>query len=88
VLQHLLYTPIICMGHLPTKGARFLCCCLCCCASCLQDRTGRTALHWAAECNQIEAAQTLIDYGCNIKALEGMGRCGDVLSLSARQQAS
>jgi hypothetical protein len=40
----------------------------------LQDKTGRTALHWAAECNQIEAAQTLIDYGCNVKALEGMGR--------------
>eukprot|EP00882_Tetradesmus_deserticola_P006660 GHRQ01007013.1.p1 GENE.GHRQ01007013.1~~GHRQ01007013.1.p1 ORF type:complete len:195 (+),score=75.21 GHRQ01007013.1:144-728(+) len=40
----------------------------------MTDRTGRTALHWAAECNQIEAAQTLIDYGCNSSALEGMGR--------------
>ncbi|WIA13754.1 hypothetical protein OEZ85_007304 [Tetradesmus obliquus] len=40
----------------------------------MTDKTGRTALHWAAECNQIEAAQTLIDYGCNVKALEGMGR--------------
>ncbi|WIA33907.1 hypothetical protein OEZ86_007006 [Tetradesmus obliquus] len=40
----------------------------------MTDKTGRTALHWAAECNQIDAAQTLIDYGCNVKALEGMGR--------------
>jgi hypothetical protein len=60
------------------KSILEMCCWLwgyCCWLWCLQDKTGRTALHWAAECNQIEAAQTLIDYGCNVKALEGMGRC-------------
>eukprot|EP00879_Flechtneria_rotunda_P004851 GHRR01005125.1.p1 GENE.GHRR01005125.1~~GHRR01005125.1.p1 ORF type:complete len:196 (+),score=77.08 GHRR01005125.1:170-757(+) len=39
-----------------------------------QDKTGRTALHWAAECNQVEAAKTLIDYGCEVQKLECMGR--------------
>lgn len=40
----------------------------------LQDRTGRTALHWAAECNQVEAAKTLLEYGADVRAQECMGR--------------
>eukprot|EP00878_Enallax_costatus_P003965 GHUV01004186.1.p2 GENE.GHUV01004186.1~~GHUV01004186.1.p2 ORF type:complete len:191 (+),score=59.06 GHUV01004186.1:313-885(+) len=39
-----------------------------------QDRTGRTALHWAAECNQVEAAKTLLEYGADVRAQECMGR--------------
>eukprot|EP00775_Hariotina_reticulata_P002654 gene2655-2953_t len=39
-----------------------------------QDKTGRTALHWAAESNQLEAAKTLIDFGINLHALDSMGR--------------
>lgn len=62
------------IANLRAAVVRRKCCCVWRWLWCLQDKTGRTALHWAAECNQIEAAQTLIDYGCNVKALEGMGR--------------
>jgi ankyrin repeat protein len=40
----------------------------------LQDKTGRSALHWAAESNQLEAAKTLIDFGINLLAMDSMGR--------------
>ena len=39
-----------------------------------QDRLQRTALHWAAEMGQHETAQTLIDFGIDVKAVECTGR--------------
>lgn len=39
-----------------------------------RDTLQRTALHWAAELGHIKAAELLIDYGCDIKAVECNGR--------------
>jgi hypothetical protein len=52
-----------------------LACCTKLYRACLQDRTGRTALHWAAESNHIETARTLLDFGIELKTEECMGRC-------------
>ncbi|GFH25437.1 predicted protein [Haematococcus lacustris] len=38
-----------------------------------RDKFQRTALHWAAECNQVEAAEALLDYGCDVTACECNG---------------
>jgi ankyrin repeat protein len=47
------------------------------CAGHVQDRTNRTALHWAAESNHVETARTLLDFGIDLKAQECMGRSVD-----------
>ncbi|KAF5837726.1 ankyrin repeat-containing domain protein [Dunaliella salina] len=38
------------------------------------DNLGRTALHWAAELNRIQAAEALLDYGIDITIPESTGR--------------
>ncbi|GLC36382.1 hypothetical protein PLESTM_000437500 [Pleodorina starrii] len=40
----------------------------------LRDTLQRTALHWAAELGNVEAAELLIDYGIDVKAVECNGR--------------
>lgn len=39
-----------------------------------RDRYNRTALHWAAEMGQLEAAETLLDFGIDALAAECYGR--------------
>eukprot|EP00877_Chromochloris_zofingiensis_P009255 jgi/Chrzof1/4583/Cz14g19050.t1 len=39
-----------------------------------KDRLMRTALHWAAEMGHIDAAQTLLDFGADVKLKECTGR--------------
>jgi hypothetical protein len=39
-----------------------------------QDRLGRTALHWAVEAGQQEAAETLLDFGINAAVTDCIGR--------------
>ncbi|GFH28405.1 predicted protein [Haematococcus lacustris] len=48
-----------------------------------RDKFQRTALHWAAECNQVEAAEALLDYGCDVTACECNGRTA--VHLAARE---
>ncbi|EFJ44495.1 hypothetical protein VOLCADRAFT_106351 [Volvox carteri f. nagariensis] len=40
----------------------------------MRDQLQRTALHWAAELGNIEAAELLIDFGIDVKAVECNGR--------------
>lgn len=40
----------------------------------VRDQLARTALHWAAELGNVEAAELLIDYGIDVKAVECNGR--------------
>lgn len=39
-----------------------------------QDKFNRTALHWAAEMGHLDTADVLLDYGCDVAALECNGR--------------
>uniref|UniRef100_A0A7S3QTA9 Uncharacterized protein n=1 Tax=Dunaliella tertiolecta TaxID=3047 RepID=A0A7S3QTA9_DUNTE len=39
-----------------------------------KDNLGRTALHWAAELNRVQAAEALLDYGIDITIPESNGR--------------
>ncbi|MEW5306548.1 MAG: hypothetical protein WDW36_009004 [Sanguina aurantia] len=39
-----------------------------------RDRLNRTALHWAAEMGHLQTAEVLLDYGCDVAALECNGR--------------
>lgn len=48
----------------------------------LQDKLQRTALHWAAELNHIEAAEALLDYGCDPLAVECNGRWAHAIAWS------
>jgi hypothetical protein len=54
--------------------------------ACLQDRTGRTALHWAAESNHVETARTLLDFGIDLKTEECMGRCSSCCAVQDMHQ--
>uniref|UniRef100_A0A7S0YEI9 Uncharacterized protein n=1 Tax=Polytomella parva TaxID=51329 RepID=A0A7S0YEI9_9CHLO len=47
-----------------------------------RDKIQRNALHWAAELGHVEAAELLIDYGIDVKAMECNGRMP--LHLAAR----
>lgn len=49
-----------------------------------RDTLQRTALHWAAELGHIKAAELLIDYGCDIRAVECNGRWECVWVAGAR----
>ncbi|GIL93449.1 hypothetical protein Vretimale_12719 [Volvox reticuliferus] len=40
----------------------------------IRDQLQRTALHWAAELGHVDAAELLIDYGIDVKAVECNGR--------------
>lgn len=52
-----------------------------------QDRLMRTALHWAAEMGHIDAAQTLLDFGADVKLKECTGRY-EQQPVSRQQQPS
>ncbi len=41
-----------------------------------RDKIQRTALHWAAELNNIEVAEALLDYNIDPAATDCNGRCG------------
>lgn len=46
----------------------------CCACVWVQDKCGRTALHWAVECRQHAAAECLLDYRANPLITEFSGR--------------
>ena len=39
------------------------------------DHLKRTPLHWAAEMGRLDAAVALLDYGCDVDAVDCNGRC-------------
>lgn len=47
------------------------------------DHLKRTPLHWAAEMGRLDAAVTLLDYGCDVGAVDCNGRCVHGLALES-----
>lgn len=60
--------------------------CIPTCCMCAQDRTGRSALHWAAESDHADTVRTLLDFNIDYKAEDCMGRCAGPAQLHARQR--